>query len=125
MAYAAAAVRVLFVEPDADTRDLYALWLSGLGWHVTTAADGAGAAAALLSDRPDVLVCELRLPDRAVAPLLALAHAAGVPVIALTTAPANQHEQVAQSSLAALLMKPIEPDAVVAAIVMLAPGQNR
>jgi CheY-like chemotaxis protein len=54
--------RVLIVEDNDATREMYAWSLRAAGWHVEEAANGAAAlyAAALLE--PDVIVMDLRLP---------------------------------------------------------------
>ena len=110
MSCTAAAIRVLLVEPDADSRELYALGLASLGWDVVTAMDGAAASLAFATQRPTVVVSETWLPDGGeVARLRAFADA-GVPVVALTTAPAYQHGRFDGMRLSAIVMKPCLPD---------------
>jgi DNA-binding response OmpR family regulator len=123
MAFAAVAIRVLIVEPHDDTRELYRLWMSSLGWQVVTASDGASATVALGAGDPAVVVSEMRLPDRGVEALLAAAATGGVPVIGLTTAPSN-HRRASDARVSVLLMKPCLPDEVVAAIRAVLPPSS-
>ena len=81
----AAPIRVLLVEPHADTRELYHLGLTAAGFDVRTADDAASATVAFVSHAPTVVVTEMRRPDWS--DLLTGFAAAGVPVIALTTSP--------------------------------------
>src|SRR5690606_26122333 len=64
MQRAGAATRVLFVDDEATIRQLTAQGLEGLGYTVTTAADGAEALEFLTPDGPgiDVLITDLRMP---------------------------------------------------------------
>jgi len=52
----------LIVDPDPDFRRLYALYFSAHGWNVDDADDGRVALAKTLSQRPVIVVTELRLP---------------------------------------------------------------
>ncbi len=119
MAFTAAAIRVLLVEPHDDTRDLYRLWMARLGWEVLAATDGASAICILGAAPPDIVVTEMRLPDRGEAALLAAAAAAGVPVIGLTTAPRNQRLPFSPALAALVLSKPCSPDEIVTGISAL------
>lgn len=59
-----ASVRVLVVDDDASVRKLLTIGLGRRGFEVTTAADAAGALAALLgAERVDVAVLDCSLPD--------------------------------------------------------------
>jgi DNA-binding response OmpR family regulator len=109
----AAPIRVLLVEPHADTRELYHLGLTAAGFDVRTAADAASATVAFTSHAPTVVVTETQLPDRS--DLLTRFAAAGVPVIALTTSPLDHHAFRAAGAFA-VLMKPCFPQEIAAAI---------
>jgi CheY-like chemotaxis protein len=50
------------VEPDADTRELYAFVLQQNQWRVAVARDGREGLAQALALRPNVVVSELALP---------------------------------------------------------------
>jgi CheY-like chemotaxis protein len=55
-------VRVLVVDPDADTRTLYRQSFELIGCDVVEAADGREALAVALVRAPDIVVTETRLP---------------------------------------------------------------
>jgi len=56
-------VRVMVVDDDTDARELTALALEGLGAHVSVLESGELALAALRSQQPDVIVCDIGMPD--------------------------------------------------------------
>ena len=107
-----APIRVLLVEPHADTRELYDVGLTAAGFDVRTADDTSSATLAFASHAPTIVVTETRLPDRS--DLLTRFAAAGVPVIALTTSP--DHQVFRAGGAVAVLVKPCFPDEIAAAI---------
>ena len=115
MTFTPAAIRVLLVEPHADSRELYVLGLTKAGFKVFAAEDAASATLAFAAHAPAIVVSDTRLPDMSAAELLTRFFDAGVPVIALTTDP--QYQQRARSArLTAVLLKPCFADQVAAAI---------
>jgi PAS domain S-box-containing protein len=54
---------VLVVEDDPDSRDLMERWLGARGAQVASSASAAQALDMLATVRPDVLVCDIGLPD--------------------------------------------------------------
>jgi DNA-binding NarL/FixJ family response regulator len=54
--------RILCVEDDAETASLLVEALSELGYTVERASDGEEGLAAILSSRPDLVVCDVRMP---------------------------------------------------------------
>jgi CheY-like chemotaxis protein len=59
---AAHPIRVLVVDPDADTRALYREVFHANGWDVVEAADGREALAKALTRPPALVMTEVRLP---------------------------------------------------------------
>lgn len=55
-------VRVLVVDDDPDSAEGMALLLETLGHVAVTAHDGVEALAALVGDRPDIALVDIRLP---------------------------------------------------------------
>jgi CheY-like chemotaxis protein len=55
-------LRVLVVEDDADTAESYAILLRLWGHDVHTVLSGAGALAAALTYRPDIVLLDIGLP---------------------------------------------------------------
>jgi len=117
MTFTPAAIRVLLVEPHADSRELYVLGLTAAGFQVFAAEDGASATVAFAAHAPAIVVSETRLPDVSDAELLTRFWDAGVPVIALTTDPLSQRH-AGSARLSAVLLKPCFPDQVAASIRM-------
>jgi CheY-like chemotaxis protein len=56
-------VNILVVDPDADNRDSWTLFLRCLGHQVSTATDTTSALLQSQTFRPDVVLTELVLPD--------------------------------------------------------------
>ena len=56
MTFTPAAIRVLLVEPHADSRELYVLGLTMAGFEVFAAEDGASATVAFAAHMPAVVV---------------------------------------------------------------------
>ncbi|MCB1893939.1 MAG: sigma 54-interacting transcriptional regulator [Zoogloeaceae bacterium] len=78
--------RVLVVDDDPDLLRLLTMRLAATGYEVSTAASAAAAEAQLASQRPDVVVSDVRLPDRDGLSLFAeiRRHHPSLPVILLT-----------------------------------------
>ncbi|MBP2303059.1 response regulator transcription factor [Azospirillum picis] len=55
--------RILCIEDDPDTRGLLVEELEEAGFTVTAAADGLAGLEALKRDRPDLILCDIDLPD--------------------------------------------------------------
>ena len=108
-----APIRVLLVEPHADSRELYVLGLTKAGFHVVAAADAASATVAFASRTPAIVVSETRLPDQT--DLLTWLSDVGVPVIALTTDPLF-FTGATPTGVTDVLLEPCSPDDVVSAI---------
>jgi len=120
-------VRVLVVEDDADTRDLVATVLAQSGAVTFTAANARDGISMAPRVRPDVLVCDLAMPDQdglaAVRAVKAWAAEAGValPALALTAyARAEDRDQALAVGFDVYLSKPVEPSELVRAVVRLA-----
>jgi two-component system, OmpR family, response regulator len=56
-------VKILVVDDEPDVTDVLSAVLSGEGWQVRTAADGASALDAARTLRPDAVVLDWMLPD--------------------------------------------------------------
>jgi two-component system, cell cycle response regulator DivK len=106
---------VLIVDDTPDVRDLYAQYLSALGCHVVTAADGEAGIATAKQCRPDVIVMDLSMPKLdgigAMKQLKADPRTRRVPVILLTGYPYAAIEQGAiEAGADVFLTKPCLPE---------------
>ena len=55
--------RILFVDDDSGIRETSALILMKLGYEVRTSGDGFKALVELRASLPDLIVCDLRMPN--------------------------------------------------------------
>ncbi len=81
--------RILCVEDDEETASLLVEALSELGYTVEHAPDGEQGLAAILSARPDLVICDVRMPRKGGFELLEKVAAAGsafaeIPFVFLT-----------------------------------------
>ena len=56
-------VKILVVDDDVDTRDLMCMMFDGTGAAVTAAGSAAEALDNIGGERPDVIVCDVGMPD--------------------------------------------------------------
>jgi CheY-like chemotaxis protein len=116
-------VKVVMVDDDADACDLVARTLGGCGACVIT-ADSAHAALALVeSERPDVMLSDIGMPEMDGFALLEAVRALGparggtVPAIAITAyALTEDRNRTAAGGFRLHMAKPVEPAALVAAV---------
>lgn len=108
-------VRVLVVEDEVDNRRVVATALRMCGADVECAATAAGAREWLLRWQPDVLICDIGLPDIDGASFLrelrARGDAAGAtPALALTVlGRAGEQERITAAGFDVFRQKPIDP----------------
>jgi len=120
-------LRVLVIEDDADSRELVAAILAESGAVLFTAAGGRDGVGMARRVRPDILVCDLAMPDEdglvVVRKLKSWAAEAGValPAMALTAyARAEDRERALAVGFDLFLTKPVEPSDLVRAVARLA-----
>jgi CheY-like chemotaxis protein len=117
------AVKILAVEDHSDTRRLLKLFLEYSGAKVTAVASGRAALQAIQTQRPDVLICDIGMPEMNGYQLLERIRnlepgMASVPAIACTAFVTE--EDVAQAlavGFQAHLAKPLDPNQLVRTIV--------
>jgi len=103
-------VRALVVDDDAALRLLCRVNLELEGFAVREAATVAEAEAALLAERPDVVLLDVHLGGEQTFDLLARIRADGIPV-ALVTGSVDLHDY--RDSADAVLAKPFVPQTLV------------
>jgi len=112
----AVAADVLIADDNRDTREMYALYLSMLGYHVAIAADGSEAVRGARGHRPDLIVMDLDMPDvdgwAAIRELQSDARTASIPVIVLTghDFKTQLKDQAIAVGAVSYLMKPCFPE---------------
>jgi two-component system cell cycle response regulator len=121
------AARILIVEDDPSSCELMDLLLQDAGHAVTTAGDGAAGLRLALDSRPDLVVCDLRLPEMdgyAVARALKQEPAcAQIPLLAVSALAFDaDRERVRKAGFDGYLRKPIEPASFVAEVEAFLPA---
>jgi two-component system chemotaxis response regulator CheY len=106
---------VLIVDGHDDTRALYALALSGMGFDVVPASDGDDACFRAWATHPDVIVTEVSLPPMDgwsfVQNLKRDPRTRDIPVVVLTGhAQRSVHERAEREGCVAVFVKPCLPD---------------
>lgn len=119
--------RILIVEDDLPTSELMAMLLREAGHTVAGADDGARGLRLALDSRPDLVVCDLRLPSLdgyAVARALkADPVCARMPLVAVSAlALDGDRERVRAAGFDGYLCKPIEPASFVAEVEAFLPA---
>lgn len=120
-------IRVLAVDDEPDARELLATVLTMYGAEVLMVTSAAEVLAALEPFHPDVLISDIGMPDvnghSLIRQIRALLPEQGgqVPAIALTAyAREEDHQQAITSGFQQQVTKPLEPEKLVQAVVILA-----
>jgi len=124
-------LHVLIVDDEADIRDLVAFILEQAGAEVTVATSASEALAALNQLLPDVLLCDVGMPEvdgyMLMRQLRALPPERGglIPAIALTAyAGESNQKQALAAGFQLHISKPVEPEELVRAIAHLLARDN-
>ena len=110
---------VLLVEDDPLAREGYAEFLETGGFRVAQSASAEDAFSQTLEIVPDIVVTDIALPGRDgftfAADLRVQSRTRGVPVVAMTAYWASDvHERADKAGMSAILMKPCQPDHLIA-----------
>jgi len=102
---------VLVIEDEAPIRNNLSRLLSAEGYDVIAAADGAGGIAAARDRRPDLIVCDIRMPQvdgyKVLAALRDDPGTAAIPLIFLTaSADRDERQRGLESGAHDYLTKP-------------------
>ena len=115
-------MRVLLIEDDEDNRELMAEVLEGAGYEVLTAASGTAGLRTLAEHSVDVVVTDVGMPGMGGLEVARAAKeiAPGVPVVVVTGY--TEREDISNArgrEVDAVLVKPVDPDALVAAVAQM------
>ncbi|OKH40500.1 hypothetical protein NIES2119_02480 [[Phormidium ambiguum] IAM M-71] len=119
-----AGLKVLVVDDDPDSRDLVAFLLQEYGVEVIVVASALEALKILTTNQPDLLLCDIGMPDMdgymLMRQIRALPPEQGgqIPAIALTAyAGESNQQQALKAGFQWHLAKPVEPMDVIAVIM--------
>lgn len=114
-------VRVLLVEDDDDNRELMAEILAAAGYEVASAGSGPDGLRALAERPVDVIVTDVGMPGMGGLELAAAAKrvAPSVPIV-VVTGWAERDDITTSRDVDAVLLKPVEPDALTQAVADVA-----
>jgi CheY-like chemotaxis protein len=107
--------RILVIEDDPNTLELMTYLLTAFGHSVLTAADGVTGLAMARAERPDLIACDIQLPQldgfgvaRALAEEPELS---GIPLIAVTAfSMVGDREAILNAGFDDYISKPIDPE---------------
>ena len=124
MTESTAGTHILIVDDYQDALDIWAIYLKGSGYRVSTAADGASAIASARQLLPDLIVLDLELPGMSgfevARALRANAETADIPLIAATGySHLRQLDLAREVGFDAVVVKPCDPDQLVTEIERL------
>ncbi len=113
--------RILIIEDDPASLELFQYILSAHGYSTMTASRGDDGLAAARSQRPDLVICDIQLPGldgyTVAARLKSEAALKSIPLVALTAlAMVGDREKVLAAGFDAYVTKPIDPSTFVAQI---------
>jgi CheY-like chemotaxis protein len=121
-------LRVLLVEDDDDNRELMAEVLAAAGFEVVSAASGQEGLKALAAHSVDVLVTDVGMPGMGGLDLAKAAKqiAPAVPVVIVTGwAERDDIAEARGKHVDAVLIKPVDPDALTQAVTDVARGSGQ
>ena len=113
--------KILIIEDDAQTRENLQIILNMEGYEVRSAANGREGLALARGDRPELIVCDVSMPEmdghEVLRQLRADTQTADIPFVFLT-AQGERHQQRAGMNLGAddYLCKPLDAEDLLAAV---------
>jgi CheY-like chemotaxis protein len=121
-----AGLKVLVVDDDPDSRDLVAFLLEEYGMKVIVVASAAEVLKILATNQPDILLCDIGMPDMdgymLMREIRAMPAEQGgqIPAIALTAYAGESNQKLAlKAGFQWHLAKPVEPMDVISVIIEL------
>jgi CheY-like chemotaxis protein len=122
--------RILVIEDEPAIRQTLTSFLRMEGHEVLAAADGAAGIAAARRDLPDLVLCDLLMPELHGYQVLSLLRSesctASIPFILITASAAREEHQAGLArGAAAFLTKPFHLEDVRAAIARYLPDDKR
>lgn len=118
--------RIVLIEDNAFYRELISGLLGAHGYDPVCAADGERGLAVVQSARPDLVLCDIHLPQmdgfEVVRRLKSDPATRAIPVIAVTSGAIVGHEQALAAGFDGFIAKPIMPQTFVPQVERFLPG---
>ncbi|WP_020654890.1 response regulator [Massilia niastensis] len=119
--------RILIIEDNPANIELMSFLLNAFGHTPLVASNGARGVAAARGQHPDLVACDVNLPDMSGFAVLSALKAepalAGVPVLAVTAlAMSGDREKLLAAGFDGYISKPIEPEGFVAQLEAFLPA---
>lgn len=115
--------KILLVEDDSDTQTALAMLFEMEGFEVITASDGEEAYLRAVSERPDLIVTDINMPNVNGLDLIRLVRADGriqnIPIVAMSAVEKQYLNRAMELGAMAVAQKPIEFDQFVSLIARL------
>lgn len=113
--------RILVIEDNPTNLDLMTYLLGATGHTVLAAMTGEAGIRLALDERPDLVLCDIHLPDRDGTDLARTLRSdprlTGVPFVAVTAlAMVGDRERILGSGFDGYIAKPIEPEQFIATL---------
>lgn len=117
---------VLLIDDFPDALEVWEIYLTAAGFRVLSAGDGVSGLDLARRERPDVVVMDLQMPGLSGTEVARQLRADGetrrIPLIASTGRARMSTEDAREAGFDSLLVKPCDPDDVVAEIRRLLPA---
>ena len=117
---------VLLVDDNEDCRIIYGSTLRHAGYTVHTAVDGVQCLDIVSRTTPDLILLDIGMPRmdgmEALGKLKENPHTSEIPVVAVSArVSTDQHERVLKAGFSEVLLKPVAPAAILAAVKRILP----
>jgi len=121
--------RILLVEDDADTQAALTMLFEFEGFDVITAADGEEAYLRAVSERPDLIVTDINMPNVNGLDLIRLVRADGridgIPIVAMSAVERQYLNRAMELGAIAVAQKPIEFDHFLSLVARIVSARHR
>lgn len=118
--------KILIIDDEKDMIEVLSFRLQSCGYQVISATDGESGLKKVKSEQPNLIILDLMMPNmdgyEVARRLKADALSSSIPVIVLTAAVTpDLNSQVSKIQVAACIIKPFEPEALLETIKKLIP----
>jgi DNA-binding response OmpR family regulator len=106
--------KILIVEDNSRLAQILSVYLNEAGYETSWAANSAEGISKAITERPDLIVTDLNLPDmiavEAIAILKKIPVTSGIPIVVLTAETARRWKTIAlKAGAAEYILKPVSP----------------